>query len=293
MTVTASPTDLAVGPVTAIDMSEPLTQQQALQLTEHIRDAADVMYVLIARAHAGRVWDALGYPSWEAYVRAEFDMSRSRAYQLLDQAKIIASIEAAAPPGTRIELNEKAARDLKKVLGEVVEEVTDQTTGMTPEEASAAVDNILAQYRNADSIIDAGVGRGPFAVDDFGLEVPSTAVGSAGSLGLDAGAGVNAPRPPAPATVPKNVDAAARRRIIQACYDLYASVSALSVMPAATELIAAIPPERHSQVSETLNPAITWLEQFAVTWRQSENVVVGHTVPNADDNGEPDEDAGN
>ena len=46
-------------------------------------------------AHDRRAWQALGYPTWEQYVKKEFNLSRSRSYQLLDRAKVTHALFAA------------------------------------------------------------------------------------------------------------------------------------------------------------------------------------------------------
>ena len=52
----------------------------------------------------GRAWVALGYRSWAEYCKAEFEMSKTRSYQLLDFVEIkqeIGSSQIVAAPGDR------------------------------------------------------------------------------------------------------------------------------------------------------------------------------------------------
>lgn len=77
---------------------------------------------ILLRAHEGRAWAVLGYASWREFAAAELNVSQSRAYQLLDMAKVVREIEAAAG-STSVELTEAAARDLKPHLAEVVADV--------------------------------------------------------------------------------------------------------------------------------------------------------------------------
>lgn len=251
------------------DLSVPLDRTQAEALTAHIRNAADVMYVLIARAHAGRVWEALDYPSWEAYVRDEFNMSRSRAYQLLDQAKVVAEIQAAAPIGTQIDINEKTARDLKKVLGEVTGEIADRTDGMTPEEAEATIDDVLNEYRSQSAEFDNANGApsdGSYGYSGSGDLIDDIDVSDFAADFDEAVTGED-PAPAKATPAATGVDPAALRRTVQACYDLYASLSSLKSMPEVSSVVNAIPVERHGQVTENLDPAIEWLAEFAATWK--------------------------
>jgi hypothetical protein len=67
--------------------------------------------VLLLQAHEQRAWAALGYPSWAAYIEAEFSMSRSRSYQLIHQARVIKELEAVAGVSTSVDISEAATRD--------------------------------------------------------------------------------------------------------------------------------------------------------------------------------------
>ena len=145
---------LGVVPDTAADLieaddtgdliSEPMTTDQAREITDAIRSTSEVLYTLIQRAHRGKAWLSLGYGSFAEYVREEFAMSRSRAYQILDQARVIDAIEAAAPDGATLpHITEAAARDLKSVLGEIGPAITDATSGLDdPDEAGRVVEEI-------------------------------------------------------------------------------------------------------------------------------------------------------
>lgn len=56
----------------------PLSEFEAHQLTRRITDALAVAWDLVAEAYASRIWQPLGYPSWDAYCRAEFATARLR-----------------------------------------------------------------------------------------------------------------------------------------------------------------------------------------------------------------------
>lgn len=127
---------------------EILSEEQARGLTDTIKDAAEVLWVLIARAHSGKAWKSLGYNSWESYVRTEFDMSRSRSYQILDQARVIAAIQEAVPAGTAISISESAARDIKDYLEEALPVIKEKTEGLEPEAAAEVVKEYVEEIRN-------------------------------------------------------------------------------------------------------------------------------------------------
>jgi hypothetical protein len=92
-----------------------LTADEARALTSEIQQSAERTHALLLRAHEGEAWVALGYASWRDYATAEFNMSQSRAYQLLDQARVVRAIESASD-STNVELpNEGQARELVRV----------------------------------------------------------------------------------------------------------------------------------------------------------------------------------
>jgi hypothetical protein len=251
-------TDLTVAdePLTGVvDMTVPLTMEEARDLTEHIRSAVDVVWVLVARAHAGRAWEALGYTSFAAYVGEEFNISRSRAYQLLDQAKVVQAIESATPEGTTLAISEAAARDLKSVLGEVVPDIEHRTEGMGPSEAAEVVEEIVEDYR--DKVREKR--------EQDALEAEEAAMDRADRDGFSGG-GDYTPPPPPIYDEDDDLDPAVIRRNVQACYDLYSSLNALRSMPEISEIIDTIPVERRVQINESLNPSVDWLISFREQW---------------------------
>lgn len=142
-------TDLVVLEAVAQEIVTPSTfsYDEAQEITERIRSTSDVLYLLISKAHAGKAWAALSYANFEEYVKAEFDISRSRAYQLINQANVVQAIEAAAPEGTQVRITEAAARDLKSVLEELAPQVREATDGRTPEESEDIIAGLVGDYR--------------------------------------------------------------------------------------------------------------------------------------------------
>lgn len=72
----------------------PLDQVGAVSLTARIRTAVDEVWRLLHEAYEREAWRALGYPSFRAYVLAEFDMSKSQAYRLLAKAEVVKALSA-------------------------------------------------------------------------------------------------------------------------------------------------------------------------------------------------------
>jgi hypothetical protein len=116
--------------VTDVTLKSDLTEAQAKTLTEKIRKSADAMWKSILYAYECRIWLAMGYPSWAEYLVAEFDMSRSRGYQLLDQANVTLALASAADvkPET-IALSAREVQAIKPDLPVVVEKVREATKG--------------------------------------------------------------------------------------------------------------------------------------------------------------------
>lgn len=130
-------------------MSATLTTQMdkadATVLTQRIRTAVDGLWDMLLEAHDRKAWKALGYKTWEAYVKGEFDMSRQHSYRLLDQGRVVKAIEDAtgilSPSG---DISEAAARDIKPDLPAVTGEIKARVeAGEDP--MKAAADTIAAK----------------------------------------------------------------------------------------------------------------------------------------------------
>jgi hypothetical protein len=132
----------------------PLDATAARVLTDRIRRRAEDLWADLVEAHDRRAWAALGYSSWRAYATAEFGMSQSRAYQLLDAGRVQAALTEATG-STSVELTEAAARDVKPHLAVVTDKVRNTitrettTTGapLPPERTQAIVDQVVTEVR--------------------------------------------------------------------------------------------------------------------------------------------------
>lgn len=124
-----------------------MTVHAARELTEQIKSTATATYVLIHRAHENKIWFSLNYKSWEAYVSHEFDISKSRSYQLIKQAEVVSAIKDVVPEGTDVSITEAQARDVAKALPKITAKIKNATRGQSPDEASTTVDNVIKQER--------------------------------------------------------------------------------------------------------------------------------------------------
>jgi SAM-dependent methyltransferase len=138
-----------------------LTETEARALTERIKQAVEELWLMLDEAYHRRAWAALHYQSFRSYVQNELGMSRSRAYQLLDQAKVIREITSAAGVSTFVDVTEAEARDLLPHLQTVIENVRDATVDTEPElkpQAARAAVEETRQHIRAISKPDLGNG---------------------------------------------------------------------------------------------------------------------------------------
>lgn len=256
-----------------VTISQPLSKEEAEQLTEHIRSTADVLYVLIARAHAGQAWKPLGYSSFEKYVKAEFDISRSRAYQFLNQAHVIDAITAAAPEGTHIKISEAAARDLKNFVDELAPDIARNTEGLSGSEAGDVVEDLVNEYRerskkpiDEDDTFDLdGVDLDDIEFDmpEFDNDGGGQSKGSEfdGLDNLDDLDDILGDK-----TEGFDEDPLAFRNKIENVYAFYTALSALDKMPPVSEIVSSIPEARRAHINQTLPKAFAWLNEFVEEW---------------------------
>ncbi len=129
--------------------SGAMSKSAAEEITNAIKSYATATWVLVKRAHDGKAWKSLGYSTWAEYVAAEFDMSTSRSYQLINQAEVIATLEEAAPDGTKLMLTEAQTRDIKKELPRITEKVKSATADDDPGTAASKINDIVESERQA------------------------------------------------------------------------------------------------------------------------------------------------
>jgi hypothetical protein len=139
----------ALVPGPAISLT-PMTESEARFLTQRIRDDVVRVYRLLFEAHERKAWAALGYRSFREYVAAEFDMSRARAYQLLNQAKVVREISAAV--STDVDIPEAAARELAPVLPDLLSDIRRRLGTAAPGDEQQLVDRLIAEAREVQRV---------------------------------------------------------------------------------------------------------------------------------------------
>ena len=110
-----------------------LTADDARALTDEVKTDALNLWTKLLRLHESGAHTALGYASWHEYCTEEFNMGKSRAYQVLDAARVVTEITfGRSTNGGTTPTSERVARELvpvhredpeqvEKVWGEVIE----------------------------------------------------------------------------------------------------------------------------------------------------------------------------
>jgi hypothetical protein len=106
--------------------NSPLDARAARVLTKRIKTEINNVCLLLSEAHDRRAWVVLGHSTWNQYVRKEFGYSRSRSYEILDQARVVQAIQRAAGSDSIPDLSAYTARQIKPYLQKIVNEIRDR-----------------------------------------------------------------------------------------------------------------------------------------------------------------------
>jgi hypothetical protein len=90
-----------------------MTLAEARDLTDEVKGDAAALWAKLLRLYEGGAHIAIGYSSWAEYCAEEFDLGKSRSYQVLDAARVVAALPQSTNGGTA---NERAVRELAPVL---------------------------------------------------------------------------------------------------------------------------------------------------------------------------------
>ena len=102
-------------------LSTKLSMAAARSLTDEVRHDVVALWAKLLRLYEGEAHKALGYTSWAEYCAEEFDIGKSRAYQMLDAARVVEAFSGSTmvePPES-----ERVARELGPVLRDDPEQV--------------------------------------------------------------------------------------------------------------------------------------------------------------------------
>jgi uncharacterized protein YgfB (UPF0149 family) len=127
-----------------------LTKDEAQALTAKIKSYAGVLSELLVKAHDGQAWRALGYATWGEYIATEFDMSRSRAYQLISHARFVAELDAGSVSTNVDNLTEGETRGLGPVVGEVKAKIAEEVGKLedpTDEDRATVTHEVVTHFK--------------------------------------------------------------------------------------------------------------------------------------------------
>jgi hypothetical protein len=246
--------------VTDINFSSPaLDEAAAREITERIKTTANLMYLLVKRAHAGKAYKALGYSSFKKYIEQEFEFSSVYAYRLLNQANFIEAIEEKVPAGTEIRITEPVSTALKKVLPELLEELEQRVDELEDgESAGAIIEDLIRERREqqeannflndeddeelADPNPNQGAGTGTYQGDDDEEDIDFE---DSDEFDED---------------VMENSNDV--RRKFDKIYNLYSGLKNISAVGEGDELVVFLPRERWAEFKDLLDNVLPWLDDF-------------------------------
>lgn len=125
-----------------------ISEADARSLTERIKRELQSFSILLLEAHDRRAWDPMGYPTWGAYTRSEFGLSRRRSYELLDHARVGLALKAAVGMSGIPHITPYAAEQIKGQLLEVTAQIRALAIDADPSEAEAIVASVVREARD-------------------------------------------------------------------------------------------------------------------------------------------------
>lgn len=144
MTMTADPVATIDAPSVRL-----MTADEARACVAQIRAGLENVRLLLLDLHEREGWRALGYDSWRACAAAEFSLTQSRAYQLLDAAKVDRILSTFVENGPMPETHARELAPLKDdpdAVRQVYAEVRDAAGGRpTQRDVRAGVDRLLSR----------------------------------------------------------------------------------------------------------------------------------------------------
>jgi hypothetical protein len=223
-------------------VSARLDPRAARELTERIRTAIGEVASLLLEAHDGSAWLAIGYATWEEYVREEFHLSKQRSFQLLDHARFLRVLKDATGGSTAVDLPERLSRDLKHDVATVAEAVRIQTAFLAPNAVRLVVGRVVREHRRRALQLKGRVQEGPLG--ERGRPTPTGGEGT-----------TTAPH----AWTPNGQGATV---IPLPLLRLQEALATILNMPPIDELVARTPDDFWSQLRD-MDVAARWLADFA------------------------------
>lgn len=162
----------------------PLSTAKARALTDEIRQDFQSLWSKVREAHDRGAHQAMGYTSWEAYCRAEFEIGRSQAYRLIDAARVVDALSS--PMEDTGIPNERVAREFGPLMDnpDALRAAHQEATKRAPRDAEGrpkltakAVRRVVQNYTRKNARPSAGGANGdalrPGGDVDDELEIPT------------------------------------------------------------------------------------------------------------------------
>lgn len=257
-----------------LDDLEDMDVAEAEEITAAIRSTITATYVLLRRAHEGKAYKALGYETWKEYIAGEFDFSVQRSYQLLDLAKTVEVIESATPEGTDVSLTEAQARDIKRELPKITEQVREETAGSDPIEASEIVDNIVDDAREQQKADEKTLAQKEKGKADRELEAERAELESQADALLEPDADSNLTDSASGDYVDFDVEgdgSEVSQRDAMALYNFFNFLTTYESLPEPSEMLKLIPEERAEEVEKSLLSITGWFNNFHTLWEERDS----------------------
>ena len=246
-----------------------LSEDKARELTNAIKAAAEATYVLLARAHQGKAYKALGYSTWAEYVNQEFEISTQRSYQLLNLSKTIEAIEAVAPEGTTVKLTEAQARDIKRELPFITSRIAEETEDLDRDEAAERIDQIVQDAREQKKADDDAIALkeknlAEAETDGFskGLEAGADALLEASGFDLSAGQDPDEEDTGWGSEASSNDGPGISPQLAMDLHNLVNVLAGVGALPDARDLVSVVPESKWEDIKRQAQAAEDWFAGF-------------------------------
>lgn len=154
--------EIATADVEIIDPKQEIimSRDEAEGLTKSIQSTASALYILLKKAHDEKAYISLGYKTWSEYIDGEFDFSRTRSYQLINQANVIEEINQAG--GVELFITEREARSIKSKLPEITEKLKEVKEANLPKEkAEEKVKEVIEESKETEHSSEIDMAKRP------------------------------------------------------------------------------------------------------------------------------------
>lgn len=260
--------------IVALDMSsDDLNVSDAQEITDAIKSTVTATYVLLARAHEGRAYKALGYETWEDYVTTEFDFSTQRSYQLLDLAKTVRAIESVAPQGYESKLTEAQARDIKRELPKITERIAEETHGKSADESAEIIETVVQEAREQKKADQKALEEKRKQEEENAEEQRRAALDAEADKFLeehDSAGGLGEGSSDNDDSLFNDSNGASYRESSDAVslQNFFTVISGFDSLPEPETMIDLIPQEREDSVLEIVSELKSWFERFETLWNE-------------------------